>query len=60
MTRIYSPILHVAQFLIAIGIFGFGLGVGLAINPIAGSVMVVIVIMLAITNLFWITLRFLK
>ena len=58
MTRIYIPILHVAQFLIAIGIFGFGFG--LAINPIAGSVMVVIVIMLAITNLFWITLRFLK
>lgn len=46
-------IIHVLLFLVAIGIFFFGLGVGLQFNPTYGTILWVVAGIIFVLNLLW-------
>ncbi len=46
-------IIHVLLFLVAIGVFFFGLGVGLQFNPTYGTILWVVAGIIFVLNLLW-------
>ena len=46
-------IIHVLLFLVAIGVFLFGLGVGLQFNPTYGTILWVVAGIIFVLNLLW-------
>lgn len=53
MRRVLTIAWHVLLFLVAVVVFYLGLGIGLAWNPAAGTVLWVVAGALALGNLFW-------
>ena len=54
---ILRVVLHVAAFVVAFLIFTLGLGVGLALNPAAGTLLWLVAGVVAIGNVVWIVRR---
>ena len=46
-------IIHVLLFLVAIGVFFFGLGVGLQFNPTYGTILWIVAGIIFVLNLLW-------
>ena len=55
---ILRVVLHVAIFAAALLIFTLGLGVGLALNPAAGTLLWLVAGVIAVGNVVWIVRRF--
>lgn len=56
-TAIARTVAHVLLFAVAVVVFYFGLGVGLAFNPTLGTLLWIIAAGLFALNLFWIVRR---
>ncbi len=54
MPRALKIAIHVLLFILAIIVFYLGLGVGLALNPTAGTILWIVAAAIGVGNLFWI------